>query len=64
MMRQKKYLLAPIALALIGVEIVSMVHGKDPQVVIGGAIGAVMGACVILFLLRWANHRDEPGDID
>jgi len=64
MTRQKKYMLAPIVLALIGVEIVSMVHGKDRQVVVGGVIGAVMGACFIQFLLRWANHRDEPGDID
>src|SRR5262249_53102534 len=61
MLRKRKYLLAPVAFALIGVEIVSMVHGKDPQVVVGGAIGALMGACLILFLLQWANHRDEPG---
>ena len=62
-MRRKGYIVAPIVLLLLGIEIAMRTLSGGPSIA-GGIVGAAIGAGVVLFVTRRINHRPEPPDAE
>jgi hypothetical protein len=61
-MRKSGNIVAAIALVLVAMHVVLTAAGINPRIVVGTVAGATIVACMTLFIIRLANHRDEPPD--